>query len=369
MRILFAAASYSSGGIADYSLLLARACRARGHEVAFLALSEESSTDSVGRLDLEGTPVPQLSLAAAGPEATRRGIEEFAPDWISLQFNPFDFDPRGLLWARKRGLVDLLGGWPLQVMMHEIWVGIADHTGWKLRLLGALQRPAILGLLRELEPRLVHTSNPYFQDLLRYAGLEAEILPLFGNLPLVESKEDPRELLGEGGGEAPFRLGLFSGQRGECLPDSLIEAVERHARGQDRRLAVYSAGRAPGVESLFDRWRDRFPEISFTAIGERTPAQLSCFLQAMDAGLTHYPYYLCGKSGVAAAWLEHGVPLLTAWGNLTPGEEPVPPDVLPLLRRPEEPLPAFFARQGPRHPRGPRLGEVADQLLEEMEDA
>ena len=48
----------------------------------------------------------------------------------------------------------------------------------------------------------------------------------------------------------------------------LIEAVERHARGQDRRLAVYSAGRAPGVESLFDRWRDRFPEISFTAIGK-----------------------------------------------------------------------------------------------------
>lgn len=104
----------------------------------------------------------------------------------------------------------------------------------------------------------------------------------------------------------------------------------------------------------------------FTALGEKTPQELSRFLLAMDAGLTHYPYYLCGKSGVAAAWLEHGVPLLTTWGDLTPGEDPVPPDVMPLLRRPDEPLPAFFARQGPRHPRGHRLGEVAEQLLEEI---
>lgn len=377
MRILLTAGGFSAGGIADYSLLLARELQDRGCEIGFLALAEpgleaaEESQVTRGRSSAPLLRLPAGRLERAGIERARAWIAAFDPDWLSLQFNPFSFNPRGLLWGERPGLARLLRGLPIQVMVHEIWVGIADQKDWKPRLVGCLQRPAIVGLLRDLRPRLLHTSNPYFQDLLGEAGLAAALFPLFGNIPVAgTSQEEQTALLGEAvSNKVPFRLGLFSGQRGERLPDSLIEALRDHAAGEGRRLAVYSAGRAPGVEALFERWRDRHPEVGFTALGELSTAQLSCFMQAMDAALTHYPYYLCGKSGAAAAWLEHGVPLLTAWGDLTPGEAPVPPDVQSLLRRPEEPVGAFLARQGPRRPRGHRLPEAADQLLEEMEAA
>lgn len=371
MRILLTAAEFSRGGIADYSLLLAEALAARGHALGFLALTDGGAPEE-DRLRCGGRDAPLLRLPA-GPLDTataakgREWIAAFAPDWTSLQFNPFALNPRGLLWRERAGLARLLRGLRLQVMVHEIWLGIADQPGWKPRLLGALQRPAVIGLLRDLAPALIHTSNPYFQDLLDAARFDAKLLPLFGNLPLAEAApEARRRVLGEDGETSAFRVGLFSGQRGERLPDSLIAALRGYAAGRGRRLAVYSAGRAPGIEALFSGWRDRHPEAEFRVLGELAKPELSHFMQAMDAALTHYPYYLCGKSGVAAAWLEHGVPLLTAWGDLTPGEAPVPPDVLPLLRHPDEPVADFLAHQGPRRPRGHRLEEVCDQLLEAM---
>ncbi len=349
MKILFAAGGFSSGGIADYSKLLAGELRARGQEVDFLPLSG-----------------PETAAEGAARGA-RDKIAAFRPDWISLQFNPFALQPRGLLWSKRRALAALLRGQKLHVMVHEVWLGIADQRGWKPRLIGALQKPAVTGLLRDLRPRLIHTSNPYYQDVLGRSGLKAELLPLFGNVPpLPGDTAARRDLLGADAREDVFRLGLFSGQIGARLPASLIGALHDHAAARGQRLAVISAGRAAGIDALFAAWRNCYPEVSFNILGERPQQELSQFMQAMDAALTHYPYYLCGKSGVAAAWLEHGVPLLTTWGDLTPGVAPVPSDVMALLRRPEEPLAGFLARQGARRPRGHRLPEVADQLIAEL---
>ncbi|MEX0921654.1 MAG: hypothetical protein WDZ84_02680 [Rhodovibrionaceae bacterium] len=377
MRVLFAAGSFSSGGIADYGRLLAHAFQTRGHSVAFLALADPGGKAvQEERLTLDAGEAPLLRLPAgrgdaASTKQARDWIAGQQSDWVSLQFNPFALQPRGFLWEKRRELTALLRGLRLQIMVHEIWLGIADQRGWKPRLLGRLQKPAITGLLRDLRPRLLQTSNPYYQDLLGEAGLAAGILPLYGNLiPVQQDRQAELRLLGESdGAESTFRLGLFSGQRGERLPSALILELRDYAAERGQRLAVYSAGRAPGIDALFEGWRRHCPEAAFTVLGEQPEAELSRFMQAMDAALTHYPYYLCGKSGVAAAWLEHGVPLLTTWGDLTPGEAPVPPDVLPLLRHPGEPPGEFLARQGPRQPRGHRLAEVADQLLEEMEAA
>lgn len=373
MRLLFAAGAFSSGGIADYSLLLAKTLAARGHDVAFLALAERglAAMEEARIGDAPFLRLPAGPLDSATIDSAKRWIVEAAPDWVSLQFNPFALNPRGLLWTERPGLRRLLRGLPVQVMVHEIWLGIADQTGMKPRLLGLLQKPAAVGLLRDLAPRALHTSNPYYQDLLDAAGFQTRLLPLFGNIPLAEpSPSRQAEILGETrlSGDR-LRIGLFSGQQGERFPDSLIEELRQHGAARGKRLTVYSAGRAPGIESLFEAWRSNHPEVEFRVLGELSKAEVSQFMQAMDAALTHYPYYLCGKSGVAAAWLEHGVPLLTAWGDYTPGEAPLPHDVLGLLRHPDEPAAVFLARQGPRRPRGHRLPEVADQLLEDLEEA
>ena len=40
------------------------------------------------------------------------------------------------------------------------------------------------------------------------------------------------------------------------------------------------------------------------------------YLQALDFGLTSYPYALIGKSSSVIAMLEHGLPVIVDWGDL-----------------------------------------------------
>jgi hypothetical protein len=75
-----------------------------------------------------------------------------------------------------------------------------------------------------------------------------------------------------------------------------------------RRGVVLSVGSAGSIAERMLAWRSQHPDLQFLALGVQPVERISAYLQALDFGLTSYPYALIGKSSSVISMLEHGVP-------------------------------------------------------------
>ena len=304
--------------------------RARGVECLLVALndraiervvSEEASAAHFGAPILR---IPRTSGYGATTRLVRERLRSFAPDWLSLQFVSYGLARKGIPLAELLWLPQALGGYKLQIMMHELWVGHGVFHTPKKALMGALQRPAIRLLLKGLRPRAVTTSCLYYADLLREIGIKAGVIPLCGNIKVGDEAGGPWldarlraggvDLAAHGRGHY-WLFGLFGTILEEWQPDALFARLAALARAQGRQAVILSAG-ASGrdMEALLAGWRARHPEILFSALGRLSEVELSAFFNFLDFGLTSHPHYTAGKSGAIAAMLEHGLPTITSWG-------------------------------------------------------
>jgi hypothetical protein len=154
-------------------------------------------------------------------------------------------------------------------------------------------------IFRALQPDRVQTSNAAYAELLRRAGIEAEVLPMFGAIPVtgVES----------GRAEEVTRFGMFGMLHPEWAPEPLLEKL----RGLGKRLEIAHIGRIGGGETIWRAMEQRHGgEIGFKRHGEQPAEQVSQFLTEMDFGIATTPLALIGKSATAAAMLEHGLPII-----------------------------------------------------------
>ena len=117
-------------------------------------------------------------------------LTAFGPDWISLQFVPYAFNPKGLVFGLARHLHQLFQGHQAQIMFHELWIGGAKESSTKHRLIGTVQKWLVLDLIEQLKPKVIHTSNQTYVTMLRRAGVTALSLPLFGNIPVLAESGD-----------------------------------------------------------------------------------------------------------------------------------------------------------------------------------
>ena len=376
MRLLFLCGGLEPGrdGVGDYTRSLAAECVRQGHEVRLLALNDHLAARVLNEPQLaEATPVPCVRYPAARPGRERfadaaREVEAFAPDWISLQFVPYGFHPKGIPWRLARGLEKIIAGRPLQLMFHELWIGFGPGAPLKERLVGALQRRCIFDLVRRLRPRAVHTSNAAYAVLLDNGGVRAEVLPIFGNIPVVPNAPLPAAFLEAGiplelAERRQWLVGLFFGTiHPEWEPEALIEPLMRAATSEGRRVALVSAGRL-GVsgEAAWERMGRAYgndgAQIRFIRCGELPPAEISALMQTADFGVAVSPWLLLDKSGSAAAMADHGLPVVFTRAD------GAPPQDGPFFFRcgKDREFPRFSRREPAR-----RLGEICARFLESL---
>jgi glycosyltransferase involved in cell wall biosynthesis len=374
VRLAFLTACLEPGrdGVGDYTRLLAAACAARGHGVGLLALNDAHvDAPTRQRQDGRGLELDALRVPAGSPWAERLAharawLAGLQPERVSLQFVAYAFEPRGVVAGLGRRLGALAGEAPIHAMLHETWIGIDRGAPWRHRVLGRLQRAALRGLLRDLDPVVVHTSNRHYAGVLAEAGVHAEVLPLFGNVPLV-APPDAGWLERETAHVAPGPpidgrvFGVFGTIHPEWDPEPLVAALAAAGRREGRTHAVLAIGRqGPGAASWQRLARRHAGALRVGWLGERGPADLSRFLQSIDCGLATTPWHLLGKSGTVAAMLDHGVPVIATRAG-APGACAAAHD--PLLQRFDGDLAACLARMPPR--RAPRDGAdtVALQFL------
>src|SRR5262249_14265378 len=149
----------------------------------------------------------------------------------------------------------------------------------KIDPIGLVQDRLIIALLRRLRPRVVQTSNHYYQRLLASRGIEASVLPLFGNIPV--TAEPASEWLDEairsnGGADISmdrgyhWLCGIFGGIAPDWSAMSLLTRLCAPARGSARRMTIISAGRSGlATVSRFAEWRRHLPDLNVIPIGPR----------------------------------------------------------------------------------------------------
>ncbi len=157
-----------------------------------IALNDPNISETMDSVqESDGTPVSALRLACVKPwgqriiEARDR-LNSFQPDWISFQFVPFGYHPKGLCAGLGRKLAAINSKTVWHVMFHELWLGLDERTPFKHRVLGAMQRAFIRDMIRNLRPRVVHTQAEPYRQVLTREKIPASVLPLISNVPYLE---------------------------------------------------------------------------------------------------------------------------------------------------------------------------------------
>ena len=370
MRITFLTSCLEPGkdGVGDYTRDLAASCLAQGSAARLIALNDRYVGAPVEEVQVaRRTEIETLRLPACAPWGNRMRsaahfLQQRPADWLSLQFVCYGFHPKGIPIGLGRHLAPLVGDRRLHVMLHELWIGARRGAGLRERLVGSIQRQAVRSLIGRLRPAAIHTSNAGYAKLLADAGIHARLLPLCGSIPIatdVDAGWLEGELLklgaeppaGAPGGEA-WRFGFFGVLPEQWAPEPLFTYVAEAAERAGRAVAVLSIGRLGTGEGLWRDMQARYGgRFRFVRLGERSPAEVSMFLQTIDFGIATSPWQLIGKSASTAAMLDHGLPVIVPRDDVDLGAVGALVDHDPLLERMTPTLPQWLLQVRRRQPR------------------
>lgn len=334
MKILFICTSLEPGkdGVGDYSRCLASELIRQGHIVSVLAINDKHILkEFIGSQDAGGIELPVLRLPSVWTvkdriNSAKQYINDFDPDWLSLQFVIFGYHPKGLPFGLGNQLSNLGRGRRRHIMFHEIWTGITKVSPLKHKIYGFLQRGIIKSIVIALKPSVITTSNGLYKMILDDSNITADILPLFSNIPLAKKNSsflsEINELLQiDGKNNKEYKvIGIFGSLYPQAkLEEALISQLNLAAK-RDSKLLFVSFGRISedGIKE-FNRLKELFSnKISFFQLGEQSPENVSQLFQIMDLGISCTPKEHIGKSGVYAAMRYHSLEVLIPGSDYIP---------------------------------------------------
>jgi len=368
MKLLFLCTSLEPGrdGVGDYVRLLAGACIEAGHICRLVALNDpfleaNREENQYGRAH----EIPCLRLPASSPWADRIAAAQvyaykFAPDWLSWHLVPYGFHPKGIIPKEALNLGKLCEGRHSQLLLHELWIGLSSGESFKNRVWGLLQRRALNRLIGVLRVEVMHTTNATYQTVLAREGYRAEILPLFGNIPVETPLPDMPE---------PYQwaCGIFGTVHPQFPPRHCFHTLIAGAHASSRKLRILGIGRLGEYgEKMFAELEQRYSgKLEVVVVGEKTPAEISRLLQALDFGIATHPWALAGKSGAVAAMLDHGLPVVVPRDDWTLRKNPISvPAIDPLMIKLSEMPPELMAgRLARRRQPAARLPAIAAMFI------
>ena len=376
MRILFLCGSLEPGrdGVGDYLRLLAESCLAQGHECRAIALNDHALTEPVEISEpMAGTKLTLLRLppTLSWPKRIKLATAfrtQFQPDWISFQFVSYGMQEKGIVAKLVPHFQALLAGARTHIMFHELWVGMSPGAPLKHIPIGAWQRWSIRKLCTAVNPQLVTTSNPLYIAALRRIGVVSSLLPLCGNITIVDrgSKADFPGWLGDLGitqaNRSEWLLGIFFGSlHPEWKPEPFMRILKSAAKKTGKRVCLLSLGRLGAVgRDIWEKLKNDYPDISLPVLGEQPAEVVSIIMQTADFGVAASPWDLIGKSGSAAAMVEHGLPVIvTRAERQSRFAVSEPPTADPLFHRCDSALEAKLIAGLPKRTPHARREEIA----------
>ncbi len=324
MKIVFLCGSLEPGrdGVGDYTLRLAGEMTRQGNEVGIIALYDRHIDKDFTGLHTSGNyqiPVLRLNFqtnAIQRYQVAGSWIDDFDPEWLSIQYVPFSFHPKGMSTGLGKALYAIGKKRNWHIMFHELWVGMHIGASLKETLWGKFQRQLIRSMIGNIKPGLIHTQSGLYKAQLKRMGFEAQLLPLFSNIPVAENKDesvDERKGTLQKGRKIYFVLfgGVHKG-------GPVIQFAEEIKTWSDRTgipVLLLIAGRGGNEQKYWEKtWEQAGLEVEI--MGELPELELSKVLSRADFGITTTVLGKVEKSGSVAAMKDHGLKVIcvaAAW--------------------------------------------------------
>jgi hypothetical protein len=277
---------FGRDGIADYTQKIASWSVGQGHETRIIPLGRNDWLR-----DRNG-----LTQRMADAQSQ---IVAFAPDVVSWQFDSQIFHPQAIFpsWVVPRFHT---GQAIIHLMAHETWSSGEKNPRLRRRLKGIMQRRSVLKGLKIIKPDLCHTSNELYAHHLRSCNLKSTILPL----PSAISALEPIRL--ETNYLAPvLKLVFFGGFHDNWDPRPFLMSL----RKTSGKFEIHHVGMIKsGLEFLQEGCRDWADLIQH---GEASEYNVSKILMNAHFGVSSYNLSHLRKSSIYAAFIEHGLPVLS----------------------------------------------------------
>jgi hypothetical protein len=319
INIVFICSSLEPGhdGVGDYTRRLSAALITAGHCCAIISLNDRHSKDTLESTQpADGVDVPVLRLSADIEIKKRFAIakewvDKIDPQWLSLQFVPFGYHPKGLKLGLSKLLLTLSKGRNWHMMFHELWVGMANEESKKLHLWGQAQRTLIKSLVKSLKPVVIHTQTRLYQTLLAKMSFKAGYLPLYSNIPVVGSQSGERPAEGE------ISFVVFGAIHDRAPIQQFAKEAAQTAEKFKLPVTLTIIGRGNNEQQ---RWADAWSAAGLTVnrLGELPAEQISEVLSASTIGLSATALAVIEKSGSYAAMREHSLPVISVSKAWTP---------------------------------------------------
>jgi hypothetical protein len=310
MKILFICGSLAPGrdGVGDYTRRFAGELIRQGHHASIIALNDQlvdsitDTTQETDGIDVQVLRIPAKLSAKVRFAHAGSYIEEYNPEWLSLQYVPFSFQKKGLPWGLGSRLAKIAKGRKWHVMFHELWIGMNTEVTCKFKVWGIIQREITRSILKQLHPVVIHTQTKLYQFELFNLGYNAIYLPLFGNIPVL-NKQD------KDGKPTKLSFVVFGGIHYGAPIAEFAKQARIYAITNNIEIEVIFIGRC-GAE--LESWIQicKTEGLRVSVLGEQSPMILSEVLSQSNIGITSTPFLLVEKSGTVAAMLEHGLSVI-----------------------------------------------------------
>lgn len=324
MRILFLCGSLEPGfdGVGDYTRRLAGELIREGHQAGIVALNDEHLKDELNSVqESTGILLPVLRLPSHWlpiQRFQRAGlwIDDFNPEWLSLQYVPFAFHAKGLPFGMSRLLLPLGKNRKWHIMFHELWVGMHRGAPAKEVVWGIIQRRIIISLIKKLHPRLVHTQSSLYKAQLAKLGVRAILLPLFSNIPVIENAavylNNKEEIHYK---KERISFVLFGGVHGGAPVEQFAKEVKAYSNKSGIMVSLIILGRGGNEQKHWEQtWTKQ--QLEVIMLGEQSPEEISKTMRFASYGITTTVFGKVEKSGSVAAMTEHGLNVIcvaAAW--------------------------------------------------------
>jgi len=373
MRIMFICGSAEPGrdGVGDYTRRLSQELTKSSIEVGIAAINDGHINNiQQYKWTVENGQIDILRLPASMDEddsfiLLKRKVDEFDPDWISIQYVPFSFHSKGLPFSLAKRLSALAKGRKRQIMIHEIAVGMPIGSRLKEMLWGKVQKLLLSHLLKVLRPNVIHTHTTVYKKQLEKFGADIRLLPLFSNIPvnypdLVREKLTSRTPL-----DNNIDLLVFASvQLGAPIKQFAAEcALLYQNTGIKLRMVFLGRSGIAQVEWL-NEWKATGLEI--LEFGEQSENAVSKILATTKYGVFSTPLILAGKSGAVAAMREHGVNLICVSGKWEARGIKVTENPFQITEYKKGNLEQFFKDKG-QFTNLPTLSMVTKQFMFDLE--
>jgi hypothetical protein len=321
MNILFLCGSAEPGkdGVGDYTRRLCGELIRIGHNTQIISLCDKEviiftiQDQEVEEIKVTVNRIPITSSNSQRSIWTQEILNKFQPDWISLQFVPYSFNPKGLPFWLPFFLKKIKGDYQWHIMFHELWIGMDLNSTFKSRCIGYLQKGIVSKILKNNGKLIINTQTDLYQYEIAALGYKAMILPLFSNI--IKSSESSLETITD---ELELKFCVFGsihfGAPVKFFIDELKQVLSES--NENKTLRFVFIGHCGGA---IEEWSNVLlaNNINFEITGFVTDKQISNIMSSCQFGISTTPFILNQKSGSLSTMFDHYLPVLCVARNWT----------------------------------------------------